>query len=106
MGVSEANVKMEGGNGATSGSGITQFAEGEPKRWKRATSNDAAKNAPWMVPVSGANLTVCRQGKAEASKNLENAEASPPRWFAGVFARQRNPTKTIDERFASWSAAA
>ena len=24
---------MEGGNGATIGSGITQFAEGEPKRW-------------------------------------------------------------------------
>ena len=24
--------KMEGGNGATGGSGITQFAEGEPKR--------------------------------------------------------------------------
>ena len=23
---------MEGGNGATKGSGITQFAEGEPKR--------------------------------------------------------------------------
>ena len=28
-----ASSKMEGGNGATSGSGITQFANGEPKRW-------------------------------------------------------------------------
>ena len=29
---------MEGGNGATIGSGITQFANGEPKRWNYDTS--------------------------------------------------------------------
>ena len=32
---------MEGGNGATSGSGITQFAEGEPKRLMLRASNKA-----------------------------------------------------------------
>ncbi len=36
---------MEGGNGATSGSGITQFAEGEPKRRKYAYQNDAAETS-------------------------------------------------------------
>ena len=72
---------MEGGNEATSGSGITQFAEGEPKRRnydtvsvyqplkggngvreanvvtlcsKRANQIDAAENLLWMAPVSGA----------------------------------------------------
>ncbi len=29
---------MEGGNGATNGSGITQFANGEPKRWNYNTA--------------------------------------------------------------------
>ena len=35
---------MEGGNEATSGSGITQFANGEPKRLNCAYQNDAAEN--------------------------------------------------------------
>ena len=35
---------MEGGNEATSGSGITQFANGEPKRLNCAYQNDAAGN--------------------------------------------------------------
>ena len=39
---------MEGGNEATSGSGITQFANGEPKRLNCAKQNDAAENLPWM----------------------------------------------------------
>ncbi len=30
---------MEGGNGATIGSGITQFANGEPKRWNYDTTS-------------------------------------------------------------------
>ena len=46
--------EMEGGNGATSGSGITQFAEGEPKRRKCANQIDEAGNLLWMAPVSGA----------------------------------------------------
>ncbi|MBQ6617282.1 MAG: hypothetical protein IJH67_13040 [Thermoguttaceae bacterium] len=29
--------EMEGGNGASAASGITQFAEGEPKRWNYDT---------------------------------------------------------------------
>ena len=34
---------MKGGNEATIGSGITQFANGEPKRW----NNDTAQVSPF-----------------------------------------------------------
>ena len=43
-----------------------------------------------MAPVSGADLTACRQENAEASKNLYRRKTAPTYWFAGVFARQRN----------------
>ena len=39
---------MEGGNGATIGSGITQFAEGERNAEQCANQTDAAENLPWM----------------------------------------------------------
>ena len=38
--------EMKGGNGATIGSGITQFANGEPKRWNyNATLNLSNRNS-------------------------------------------------------------
>ena len=36
--------------------GITQFAEGEPKRLKRAKQNDAAENLPRMDSALGVLL--------------------------------------------------
>ena len=40
--------KMEGGNGVREANGITQFANGEPKRAKCAYQNDEAGNLLWM----------------------------------------------------------
>ena len=40
----EVRKVMEGGNEASVASGITQFAEGEPKRRKRAKQFAAAEN--------------------------------------------------------------
>ena len=39
---------MEGGNGVREANGITQFANGEPKRLNCAYPNDVAENLPWM----------------------------------------------------------
>ena len=40
--------EMKGGNGVREANGITQFAEGEPKRSKCANQIDAAENLLWM----------------------------------------------------------
>ena len=37
---------MEGGNGVRGANGITQFAEGEPKRWRRVYQNAASRKPP------------------------------------------------------------
>ena len=47
---------MKGGNEATNGSGITQFAEGEPKRLERAYQIDEAENLHGWRQPSGALL--------------------------------------------------
>ena len=50
-----------------------------------------AETVPWMAPVSGANLTALPSSKAEASKNLENAESPSAPLVRG---RLRPPKKS------------
>ena len=53
---------MKSGNGATNGSVVTLCSKGE-------IPYCVAENAHGWRPSLGANLTACRQGNAEASKN-------------------------------------
>ena len=46
------------------------------------------KTSLGWTPPSESFLTVCRQGYAEASKNLENVSTAPTRWIAAVSAAE------------------
>ena len=65
---------MEGGNEANAVSGITQFAEGEPKCLKRANQNDAANNLSGSRTKSAkeASRKVSKVMKATASRRTPN----------------------------------
>ena len=56
-------ILMKGGNGATNGSGITQFAEGEPKR----RNYDNEWFCQWMEggngATSGSGITQFAEGE-------------------------------------------
>ncbi len=67
---------MKGGNGVREANGITQFAEGEPKRREVFIQNDEAENHPRMDSALGVLLDGCAvKEKAEASKNLLKVES-------------------------------
>ena len=72
---------MKGGHGESEANGITQFANGEPKRWNCASTLVSRRSA---VPCRIAGMT----------DNLFRRIAPSPRWFAGVFARRRSLTQS------------
>ena len=83
---------MEGGNGTSAASGITQFANGEKNAAKRATSNDAAQTAPWMDSALGVLLDgFAVKEKRKPPKTLKNAETPSAPLVRG---RLRPPKKS------------
>ena len=69
---------MKGGNGATNGSVVTLCSKGE-------IPYCAAKNAHWMAPVSGADLTAkAVKGMRKPPETFWTQKATSSRWFADV----------------------
>ncbi len=83
--------EMEGGNEATIGSGITQFAEDEQTAAMCAYPNVSAENHPRMDSALGVQLDGAAVKKKRKPPRIFGSRKAPPTsWFAGVFARHRN----------------
>ena len=82
-------IEMKGGNGATSGSGITHSPSGEQTAEKCAYQNDEAGNVPWMDSALGVLLDGLPSRKRGSPKNLENVKVPSVPLDRGFLSRQK-----------------